>query len=160
MNTPINAFALASVSDTTPTIPAKTATTTENTFGELMRSDTGRMPSANALGSRSKARITSPNSRVATIANRKPKKSARRPRRTTWESAVSTPKATLIMAPYSGPTTMAPTIRICELVRIPTAPMSPAMIMSTNQLAGYTPRAWIRASASSQIGEELALRGS
>ena len=32
-----------------------------------------------------------------------------------------------MIALYSGPTTMAPTMRICELVNIPTAPISPAM---------------------------------
>ena len=40
------------------------------------------------------------------------------------------------MAPYSGTTTIAPTMRIWELVRIPTAPMSPAMTSSANQLGG------------------------
>ena len=33
-----------------------------------------------------------------------------------------------MIALYSGPTTMAPTMRICELVKMPTAPMSPAMV--------------------------------
>jgi ATP-binding cassette, subfamily C, bacterial CydC len=45
MNTPIRAPALADVSDTTPTRAATTATTTENKFGELIRSDIGRIPS-------------------------------------------------------------------------------------------------------------------
>ena len=35
-----------------------------------------------------------------------------------------------MIAKYSGPTTMAPTTRICELVRMPTAAISPAMISS------------------------------
>ena len=35
-----------------------------------------------------------------------------------------------MMAPYSGPTTIAATIRICELVSMPTAPIRPAMISS------------------------------
>ena len=46
------------------------------------------------------------------------------------ESRRVTPNARLRMAPYSGPTTIAPTMRIWELVRIPTAPMSPAMTSS------------------------------
>ena len=46
MNTPMSAFARDSVSETTPTTPASTATMTENTFGELMRSETGRTPSS------------------------------------------------------------------------------------------------------------------
>ena len=35
-----------------------------------------------------------------------------------------------MIAPYSGPTTIAATMRICELVRMPTAPIRPAMISS------------------------------
>jgi hypothetical protein len=46
MNTPMSALARDSVSETTPTMPASTATMTENTFGELMRSETGRSPSS------------------------------------------------------------------------------------------------------------------
>ena len=46
------------------------------------------------------------------------------------------PSATLMIAAYSGPTTMAPTIRIWELVKMPTAAISPAMVSSTNQLGG------------------------
>lgn len=38
----------------------------------------------------------------------------------------SIPSATLTMAPYSGPTTMAATIRICEFVTMPTEPIIPA----------------------------------
>ena len=42
-----------------------------------------------------------------------------------------TPSATPMIALYSGPTTMAPTIRICELVSSPTAPIRPATASST-----------------------------
>lgn len=35
---------------------------------------------------------------------------------------------------YSGPTTMAPTMSICELVRMPTAPISPAIISRMKKL--------------------------
>src|SRR6185437_10526143 len=45
MNTPIRAPALASVSETTPMIPAATAMMTENMSGLLIRSDTGLRPS-------------------------------------------------------------------------------------------------------------------
>ena len=41
-----------------------------------------------------------------------------------------------MIAEYSGPTTIAPTMRIWELVKIPTAAISPAMANRTNQLAG------------------------
>lgn len=45
MNTPIRVLERASVSDTTPTMPASTATMKENQLGVLIRSETGRMPS-------------------------------------------------------------------------------------------------------------------
>ena len=41
-----------------------------------------------------------------------------------------------MIAAYSGPTTMAPTTRIWEFVKMPTAAISPAMISRTNQLGG------------------------
>ena len=56
------------------------------------------------------------------------------------------------MAPYSGPTTIAPTMRIWELVRIPTAPMSPAITSSANQLGGKVPSRVILDSTSTQTG--------
>jgi hypothetical protein len=50
-----------------------------------------------------------------------------RPRMTGSVWRRSRPSATLMIALYSGPTTIAPTMSICELVRIPVAPISPAM---------------------------------
>src|SRR4051812_22439032 len=44
MNMPMSALARASVSETTPTIPASVATTTENRFGVSIRFATGRRP--------------------------------------------------------------------------------------------------------------------
>jgi hypothetical protein len=46
MNTPISAPERGPVSEITPTMPATTATMTENRLGELMRSETGRTPVA------------------------------------------------------------------------------------------------------------------
>ena len=45
MNTPMRALARACRMETTPTMPAITATTTENRLGWLIRSETGRKPS-------------------------------------------------------------------------------------------------------------------
>jgi hypothetical protein len=50
MKTPISALARASVSETTPTMPARTATTTENRFGLSIRLETGRTPAEYSLG--------------------------------------------------------------------------------------------------------------
>ena len=46
MNTPIRVRDRASVSETTPTTPASAATMKENQFGVLIKSETGRIPSA------------------------------------------------------------------------------------------------------------------
>ena len=48
------------------------------------------------------------------------------------------PSATAMIALYSGPTTIAPTMRICELLRMPTAPISPAITSRMKKL-GNTP---------------------
>jgi len=72
MNTPISALARASVSETTPTRPARMATMTENAFGELMRSATGRTPCTNAAGTWPAPRTASANRNVATTAARNP----------------------------------------------------------------------------------------
>lgn len=58
------------------------------------------------------------------MANAKPTSSAVRPRRIRRPERRPIPSAMLVMAPYSGPTTIAATIRICELVMMPTAAMT------------------------------------
>ncbi len=138
MNTPIRAPVRASVSATTPTIPASTATTTENRSGLLIRSATGRTPREKALGVSPDQRITAPNAMVRMIAARNPATSADAPRITGCGSPRSMPSAAPMIALYSGPTTMAPTMRMSELVRMPTAPISPAMASRTKKLGGYT----------------------
>ena len=80
--------------------------------------------------------MATPKSTAAAIAVRNPQSSADSPRRTGPPWRWSMPRATAMIAPYSGPTTMAPTTRICELVRIPTAAMSPAITSRTKKLGG------------------------
>ena len=65
---PISAPARDSVRDTTPTIPATTATTTENRFGELIRSDTGLTPRRYSSGASPSPRMHKAKSRVTPIA--------------------------------------------------------------------------------------------
>jgi hypothetical protein len=134
MNTPISAPAFARVSDTTPTIPARTATTTENRLGELIRSETGRTPERYSLGVWPLARMHSAKTSVTAIASRNPARRASSPRRTGRLSRFSRPRATEMIALYSGPTTIAPTIRIWELVRMPQAPISAANISKAKKL--------------------------
>ena len=128
MKTPIRAPARASVNETTPTIPASTATTSENKFGLLIRAETGRSPAEYSLGVCPVQRMIRPKSRVMTIAAENPASRARAPRITGRMLRLSMPSATPMIALYSGPTTMAPTTRIWELVRMPTAAIRPAMI--------------------------------
>ncbi len=152
MNTPVSVVALASVRDTTPTRPAMTATTTENRFGVLIRSDTGRTPARYSRGVRPDHRMQTANTSVTAIASANPVRSTSRPLRTAWWSPRSSPRATAMIALYSGPTTIAPTTRICELVRMPQAPISPAKTSSRKKLGGYSASARILASTSSHTG--------
>ena len=152
MNTPVSAVALASVSDTTPTSPAMTATTTENRFGVLIRSETGRTPARYSFGVLPDHRMQAANSSVTAIARAKPNSSTTRPRTTACRSRRSSPSATAMIAAYSGPTTIAPTTRICELVKMPQAPIRPAKTSSVKKLGGYSASARIRASTSSHTG--------
>ena len=80
--------------------------------------------------------MISASSSASATARVKPVASAAALRSIREESRRVTPNARLRMAPYSVTTTIAPTMRIWELVRIPTAPMSPAMTSSANQLGG------------------------
>ncbi len=66
----------------------------------------------------------------------KPTSSATRPTRIRAWSLLLMPSETLMIAAYSGPTTIAPTTRICEFVKIPTAAMRPAIASKPNQLGG------------------------
>jgi hypothetical protein len=136
MNTPVSAVALASVSDTTPTRPARTATMTENRFGVLIRSETGRTPARYSPGVSPDPRTQAANTSVTAIAAAKPLVSTSRPRRTACLSRRSIPSATAMIALYSGPTTIAPTTRICELVKMPHAPISPANTSRAKKLGG------------------------
>ena len=67
---------------------------------------------------------------AATMAAAKPPASASRPSLTLRRCRWLRPRATAMIAVYSGPTTIAATIRIWELVRMPTAPISAAMTSS------------------------------
>jgi hypothetical protein len=152
MNTPMSALARDSVSDTTPTIPARTATTTEKIFGLLMRAETGLTPCRNSSGALPAARTATPKTRVTRIAAKNPEIRASRPSPTAPRSRLLIPSAAAMIALYSGPTTIAPTMRICELVKMPTAPISPAMASRTKKLGEYTPPARMVASTISHTG--------
>jgi hypothetical protein len=71
----------ASVSDTTPTIPARTATISENRFGLSIRFETGRTPSEYARGVWQDQRIARPKISVTMTAVENPASRARAPRR-------------------------------------------------------------------------------
>ena len=136
MNTPMRALARACRIETTPTMPAMNATTTEYRLGWLIRSETGRNPSRKSRGAWPVHRMIHEKIRVATTAMPNPMPRATSPRFTGRAFCSVIPRAVPSMALYSGPTTMAATIRICELVRMPTAAMRPAAISSMKKLKG------------------------
>jgi hypothetical protein len=152
MNTPMSAPARASVRDTTPTIPARIATTTEKKLGALMRSETGLTPFRNSSGALPDARTATPKASVSTIAAKNPETRASRPSRMAPRSRLLIPSAAPMIALYSGPTTIAPTMRISELVRMPTAPISPAIASKTKKLGEYTAPPRMVASTISHTG--------
>ena len=77
-----------------------------------------------------------PKTSEAMTAPPNPIRRARRPRPAVRASRRVPARAMLVTAPYSGPTTMAATIRICELIKMPTAAMRPATTSRTYQLGG------------------------
>ena len=117
-----------------------------------MRAETGLMPCRNNTGTLPAARTATPKASVSAIAAENPATRASRPSRTAARFPLLIPRATAMIAPYSGPTTIAPTMRICELVRMPTAPISPAMASRTKKLGEYTAPARMEASTISHTG--------
>ena len=100
MNTPMRAPARASVRDTTPTIPARIATTTENQLGLLMRSETGLTPCRKGAGASPAARTATPKANVSAIAAENPTARASRPSRMASRWPLLIPSAAAMMAPY------------------------------------------------------------
>jgi hypothetical protein len=92
---------------------------------------TGRSPIRKAAGVTPAARTATANTPVTSTAHRNPQNRASKPSLTDLESRRPTARATAMIALYSGPTTMAPTTRICELVKMPTAAMRPAAVNRT-----------------------------
>src|SRR5215469_1560188 len=154
MNTPTSVPALAKVSDMTPTIPATTATTIEYRFGELIRLETGLAPCRYDSAGLPRPRMHKAKISVTAIASANPATRASSPRRTGAQSRRSTPSATATMALYSGPTTMAPTTRICELVRMPQAAMIPAKESKAKKLGEYAAVSLMLASTTSHTGAD------
>jgi hypothetical protein len=97
--------------------------------------------------------------RATAIASRNPTTSASMPRQMIVPSCRSMPSATEMIALYSGPTTIAPTIRIDELVSMPQAPISPANTRRTKKLGAYCASCLIRDSISSHTGARSPSRG-
>lgn len=70
MNTPMIVLDRASVSEITPTTPARAATMRENQLGVSIRFETGRIPNVYAAGASPAHRTTSDSSNAATTAGR------------------------------------------------------------------------------------------
>ncbi len=129
--TPTSAPDFADVSESTPATPARNATTNENRSGCQMKAVFGRSPSTWAWWNSPAASMKRLKPVVSSSAAAKPATSAisdrhaRRGARCT--SAVQTPAS----GPNSGPTAIAPTIRIALSSTTPQAAIIVATVRNT-----------------------------
>ena len=112
-----------------PATPAQAATKSEKKSGLAITFDSEWLRSENSAGVRPVARKISVASQTAVIAVGKPIASAENDRRATSRRLVASATQKPATGPNSGPTTIAPTIRIGELRKIPTEAISPATTM-------------------------------
>ncbi len=132
-------------------MPAMRATTALKPLGRLMNDVRMRSSKAKTSGTRSMASTTKVRTMVAATAKRKPHASvaAARPASRRWPRNNATVSA--LMGLKSGLTTIAPTMRIGESVRMPTAAITAAITMKTTRLRVSVASERARTSTSSQI---------
>ena len=129
--TPISVPLRPSVSDSMPTTPAATATTAARASGSAMNAVSSRSEiryAAGAIWVRRKAAVATTEAPAATAS---PIPSVRRAAPPSAERRRTMATHRAASGPYSGPTTMAPTIRIGESSRMPTAAIMAATAMNT-----------------------------
>src|SRR5918999_1064296 len=112
ISTPTSAPDFAAVSDSTPAEPATNATKKLSSSGSEMNRVKSWSTSTNSLGKRPSAMNTSDVNNVHTIPRGKPTVSARSERRASCGCLLTKATLTPASGPNSGPTTIAPTIRI------------------------------------------------
>ena len=149
MSTPINAPDFAEVRESIPAIPATKATKKEKKSGLAMKSVSGWLLGSKSSGDTPRARNASTERSVistpagnptARAASERRAKSGRRSTRATDSPA---------SGPNSGPTTIAPTIRIGWSRRMPTAAICMARIMKATKLTESSVFSLVRCSTSS-----------
>ncbi len=130
MSTPMSAPDFAVESDSMPAVPASSATMTENVSGCEMKNVWARLSGPRASGPSENARRASVTTNEAVIAATNPTESAAAARRAIIGRRRTTATHSAASGPNSGPTTIAPTIRIAESVRMPMAARSVAITMN------------------------------
>jgi hypothetical protein len=150
IRTPISAPDFAVLSDSIPAAPAQNATKKAKKSGLAMILDRSWDPASNVSGVSPVARKITDAIRLMSAAAGSPiasvtkERAARRPRR--WTTATQKPA----MGPNSGPTTIAPTMRIGEFRKMPTAAMSAASSMKAMNDQVSSASSDVRSTTSSQ----------
>ena len=150
IRTPTSAPDLAEVRDRTPAVPASAATIAVKWSGREMKSVKGCPSCEKSSGINPVASNMRVARKLAAIARGNPTASAvsdrftRSPR--LWTTATQRPAN----GPNSGPTTIAPMIRMIWSVRIPTAAISVATTMKARKLPESSTFSEVRDSTSSQ----------
>ena len=151
IRTPTRAPDLAEVSERIPATPAKTAMITENSFGREMNWVNGWFPAVGSPGPMLIRLVKSANRKAAVIAAGNPTRSALAERiATSLRLAISATQKPAI-GPNSGPTTIAPMIRIVESRMIPHAAISPAITISVMKFQFSSVLSVVRDATCSQI---------
>src|SRR5881394_2711465 len=162
ISTPISAPDLAEVSESIPATPAKKATMKEKVLGSEMNAVSGRSPTRKPPPTRSVHLAKRPKRKAAVIPIGKPTASASRERRPRSGRRCTSATQRPASGPNSGPTTIAPTIRIGWPSITPAEAIRHAITMQARKLAFSSMFSEVRASTSSQTtespGEPLAAR--
>ena len=128
MNTPTSAPLFAEVSDRTPAIPAKTATTSDQRSGSVMNPVSGRSASSSEGSNQPSSRPASTARAVIAIAIAKPTHQGDRGAAGDGGTPVHDGDGQRGEGANSGPSTIAPMVRIAESLMIATAARSVAMV--------------------------------
>src|ERR1044072_8694945 len=150
ISTPTSAPDLAEVSERTPAAPAKTATMKENSSGSAMNWVSGLSTLLKSASTRPVARQRRGKRKAAVIPTGKPIANAVTERRATPRRRSTAATQMPASGPNSGPTTIAPTIRIGEPVKIPTEAIKQARAMKARKVAESSMLSEVRGSTSSQ----------
>jgi hypothetical protein len=128
MKTPTSAPLFAEVSESTPATPASTATTSDQRSGAVMKPVWGRSALSSSVPNQPRPRPMRVTPAVAPMAMAKPATSVVRARRALRARPRTTARARAASGANSGPSTIAPMVRIAESLMIATAARRVAMV--------------------------------